>query len=183
MEPTAADHPREPERWPEDPGAALEALMDAYGTAVLRLAAFYLRDRARAEDAAQEAFLRAFRGWAAFKGRGSAKGWLLRITANVCRDELRRRREEPVNRFPEVAVESGGDPEEAAIARLEGARVLGHVLALPAELRETIFLYYYFDLGTVEIARTLGCAEGTVRSRLARGRRHLKGALEGGRAR
>lgn len=181
MEPDAADQPPESGRWPEDPGAALEAMLSAHGTAVLRFAAFYLRDRSLAEDAAQEVFLRAYRNWADFRATGSVKAWLMRITANVCRDELRRRRwrrEESLEQFPAVNPEPGGDPEEAAIARLEGAALLGHVLDLPEEIRETVFLYYYFDLSTVDIAQTLDCPEGTVRSRLVRGRRRLKEVLE-----
>lgn len=92
MEAEGAVQPSEPGRWPEDPGEALEAMLSAHGTAVLRLAMFYLRDRTQAEDASQEVFLRAYRGWAAFRAGGSVKAWLMKITANVCRDELRRRR-------------------------------------------------------------------------------------------
>lgn len=156
--------------------------MAAYGTMVLRLAFFYLRDRHWAEDASQEVFLRAFRGWAAFRGLSSVKTWLARITVNVCRDELRRRRSRELlwagtDPAPAVREDDRDDPEEAAIARLERGRVLQSVLALPPDQREAVFLYYYFGFDTAEIARVTGCAEGTVRSRLHRGRERVREAL------
>ncbi len=164
--------------WPAEADRALEMMMDAFGTMVLRLAFFYLRDRHWAEDASQEVFVRAFRGWPAFRGMSSVKTWLARITVNVCRGELRRRRWREVPAAdPGEPPGRDSDPEEAAIARLERGRVLGSIMALPPDLRETVFLYYYFGLGTAEIARILDCPEGTVRSRLHRGRDRIKAVL------
>lgn len=178
----AAPRQAETAKRPVDPAAALESLMDDYGSAVLRLAFFYLRDRGLAEDAAQETFVRAYRNRHTFRGQGSLRAWLMRIAANVCRDELRRlsRRgnEEPVSDLAEAYPAPQVDPADRVVARLEGESLLEQVKNLPSEIREAVFLYYYFDLSTVEIATTLGCPEGTVRSRLARGRRHLKEAME-----
>lgn len=165
--------------WPENPALALEALMAAYGTAVLRLAFFYMRDRPRAEDISQEVFLKAYRAWNGFRRSGSAKAWLMRITVNACRDEMRKRswHEET---FPDPPADraTGDDPEETAINHLDRAVLSRCLMDLPEDIRETVYLYYYFDLATPEIAQALGCAEGTVRSRLARGRDRLRTALE-----
>lgn len=170
------------EVWPDDPARALEALMEAYGPMVLRLAYFYVRDRQWAEDICQEAFLRAFRGWVSFRRDSSARTWLSRITVNVCIEQLRRPRwREEVQPEPTPAdprIDPTGNPEEAALDRLDRHALLGHVLNLPEEMREAVFLYYYFDLATTEIATVLGCPEGTVRSRLSRGRGILRTALE-----
>lgn len=171
------------EAWPDDPALALEALMGAYGQMILRLAYFYVRDRQWAEDICQEAFLRAFRGWVSFRRDSSARTWLSRIAVNLCLEQLRRPRwrEEvrPDPAWPEPAgTDHPADPEEAALDRLDRRALLGHVLNLSEDLREAIFLYYYFDLATPEIAQVLGCPEGTVRSRLTRARQHLRAALE-----
>lgn len=193
-----------PEVWPVDPRQALELLMRHFGDMVLRLAYMYLRDHQWAEDVSQEVFVRAYRGWAAFRRESSVKTWLTRITVNACRDCLRSRcwregflggagpagvdgAEGPAVR--DVAAAGGrssawgsdpleNDPEEAAIARVERSVLLGQLMGLAPDLREALFLYYYFGLSTAEIATALGCPEGTVRSRLNRGRERLKEALE-----
>lgn len=75
---------------PRDPREVLEMLMMSLGSLVLRTAFFYLGDRHLAEDLSQEVFIRAYKGWQAFRGDSSIRTWLTRITVNLCRDRLRR---------------------------------------------------------------------------------------------
>ncbi len=184
--------------WPADPATAVEMLMARYGDLVLRLAYLHLGDRREAEDVSQEVFLKAFRAWGALRDAGSVRSWLARITVNACRDALRRgaRRELPFSSLTERSAPAGDepdppagapgvallaaeapDPADEAVGRAAGEALLRSALGLPEEIRQVVFLYYYFELSTVEIARALACPEGTVRSRLARGRDHLRRAL------
>jgi len=158
----------------KDPAQALEQLMDDYGTVVMRTAYFYTGDRHHAEDISQEAFLRAYRNWANFRGDSSVKTWLTTITVNVARDKMgvRMFAEQPTD---PSRMELGRtiSVEEEALARLEKSEVLRHLMRLPLPYQETLYLYYYMDLSTREIADATSAPEGTVRNRLHRAREAL----------
>lgn len=165
-----------------DPGHALEKLMTSFGSLVLRTAFFYLGDRHLAEDVSQEVFIRAYRGWHAFRGDSSVRTWLTRITVNLCRDRLRRRSSyeeptDPVLLHREAPIEV----EDEALRELSRTLLLQHLVELPLPYQEVLFLYYYVDLDTRQIAEATGASEGTVRSRLHRARELLGERLrEGG---
>jgi RNA polymerase sigma-70 factor (ECF subfamily) len=148
--------------------------MDEYGAIVMRTAYFYTGDLHLAEDISQEAFLRAYRKWASFRGDSSAKTWLTSIAVNVCRDKMGAR----------MFTEQPTDPsrmdrgrtfsvEEEAMERLRKSEVLQHLLRLPLPYQEAIYLYYYMDFNTREIADATSTPEGTVRNRLHRAREML----------
>jgi len=160
--------------------------MQEYGTRVLHLVYFYLKDRHLAEDVAQEVFIKAYRNWDSFRGESSPYTWLHRIAVNLCRDKARSawwRRLLPSEELragsrrdleilpPEV------DPEEAVLQNDQRSHVLKHVLELPEAYREVIFLYYYEDFSTAEIAAITGQNENTVKTRLFRARAMLKKRL------
>ena len=153
----------------------IERLITDYQAPLLRLCYLQLHDRALAEDAVQETFLKAYRGYGQFRGDSSAKTWLCHIAVNVCRDLLRGawfrhtdRRVTP-DMLPEAAAEPAGRDIDLTLA----------IMNLPRKLRETIILYYYQDMGMEEIAETLGIAQSSVSNRLKRGREKLRKALEG----
>lgn len=181
--------PPNPARIPTDRTAAVEWLMQEYGTRVLHLAYFYLKDRHLAEDVAQEVFIKAYRNWDSFRGESSPYTWLHRIAVNLCRDKARSawwRRLLPSEDLrtggrQELDLFSpGADPEESAIRSDQQSFVLQHVLALPQPYREVIFLYYYEDLSTAEIAALTGQNENTIKTRLFRARASLKKMLSQG---
>jgi RNA polymerase sigma-70 factor (ECF subfamily) len=164
----------EEQNFPREPSSALEIMMTQYGTAVLRTAFFYLCDRHLAEDVSQEVFIRAYRNWSSYRGESSVKTWLTRITINLCRDKLglKMSSEEPtdpalLHRDQRVSV------EEEVMKRLSNSMILKHVLNLPVHYQEVLYLYYYLDLNTREIAEATESPEGTVRNRLHRGRELL----------
>ena len=159
----------------QDPSQELERLVLRYQQPLLRTCFLYLRDRALAEDAVQETFLKAYRSLASFRGECSEKTWLMKIAMNTCCD-LRRahrlRRIDPC-RIPDLlpqAAEPFTEAEEALVTQ---------VMQLPRKLREVILLYYYQDMTVTEIAVSLGISQSSVSGRLKRAREKLRALLEG----
>lgn len=159
--------------------------MEEYGTKVLQLAYYNLKDRHLAEDVAQEVFIKAYRNWDSFRGESSAYTWLYKITMNLCRDKARSAwwrkllpTEEPrAESGVQAPPASGEDPEEAAVKSDLRDRMLAQVNRLTDAYREVVILYYYNDLSTVEIAEVTGQNENTVKTRLFRARNMLKEML------
>lgn len=163
-----------------EPSVALEEMMKAYGNAVIRTAYIYTGDRHMAEDISQEVFVRAYRNWLGFRGESSVKTWLTRITVNLCRDrmKLKQSAEQPLDMTHGVesidpdlqyGMRSPGTEEEV-MRRLSRSMILQHVMGLPAIYREVLYLYYYLELSTREIAEAVDAPEGTVRGRIHRAR-------------
>ena len=134
----------------------------------------YLLGEHEAEDAAQEAFLRAYRGLDSFRGESGEKTWLTRIAINVCKNLMK----SPWRRLtawfpPDQLPEPSCPPEE------RDGDVLRAVTRLPVKYREVVLLYYYQEMTLREIALALNAPQATVSTRLARARARLKGALKG----
>jgi len=136
---------------------------------------------AAAEDAAQETFITAYRRLGSFRG-GSFRAWLLRIAANACCDELRRRRSRPTASL-EAALEAGSradvpsplaNPEEETLRQELAQHLQQGLAALPAEQRLAIILRDIHGLSYEELTEALGCSLGTVKSRIARGRARMR---------
>lgn len=166
-------------RFPDDPSTALEEMMSLYGNDVLRTAYFYLGDRHLAEDVSQEVFMRVYRKWSTFRGESSVKTWLMTITINLCKDKLGKKsnQEEPTDPLLMKQTREAS-AEEETMKRLNRTIILQHVLKLPAQYHEVLYLFYYLDLSTKQISRLTHSPEGTVRARLHRAREllgvHLK---------
>ncbi|HVS52513.1 MAG TPA: sigma-70 family RNA polymerase sigma factor [Opitutaceae bacterium] len=148
--------------------------------AAYNLARWLLRDPHDAEDAVQDAFLRAHQAFDRFRG-GDARPWLLTIVRHVCYSRLReRRRAAPLEPFDDAAHGSNHDPGEAnAIAWREtkGAQLEQALDRLPAEFREVIVMHELEGLAYREIAVIAEIPIGTVMSRLARARQKLQAEL------
>ncbi len=142
------------------------------------LARGILADEHEAQDAVQEAYLRAWRHFGGFRGDNPG-GWLLAIVRNVAltqRRRLARQRAEPLEHAEAVA--SPDDDPEAALIRAAGrARVQAAVDGLAPEFREVILLREMRGLSYRELAATIGVPEGTIMSRLARARQQLRRVL------
>jgi RNA polymerase sigma-70 factor, ECF subfamily len=153
---------------------AFEGIVRRWQGPLVNMAWRYCRDRNRAEDMAQEAFLRAWRGLAGWRRESSFSTWLFALAANVFRSELQR--------FPTVNVPLEDGPEPAVPAtQHEGLAekqcqesVRSAVLALPKRYREPVVLYYFHEMDVAAASRTMRLPEGTMKARLARGRELLR---------
>lgn len=139
---------------------------------VFRIALTYLRDRADADDVAQDVFLKLLKSDAQFESWEHLRRWLIRVTINECKSLFRK----PWRRVEDI--ENLADSLSAA--QDETKAVLSDVMRLPERFRVPIVLYYYLGFSTSEIAELLHVPAATVRTRLARGRSKLKFILEEG---
>lgn len=156
-------------------GVDIDAWVRAYGDALLRLCLLYLKDYHLAEDAVQETFLRAYRGYGGFRGECSAQTWLSGIAANVCKSMLRTawfRRVDRRRRPDEL-------PGRNATAAPSDDGLVRAIQDLPLKYREVVLLHYYRGLKLREIAQALGVKPSAVSMRLSRARDMLRSELEG----
>lgn len=153
----------------------LPHLDDAY-----TLARYLLRDEHDAQDAVQDAVLRALRYFETYRD-GDARAWLLAIVRNCCLTWHRRQRGDratvPLLDIDVADIGSGRETDARAIARSEREALQRAVAALPVEFREVIVLREVQELSYKEISAVVGVPIGTVMSRLARGRKRLAAAL------
>ena len=154
---------------------AIERMVKEWQLPLLRLCYIQLHDKALAEDAVQETFVKAFRGWTQFRGQSSEKTWLTKIAVNTCTDLQRgawfRHTDRRVT--PEMLPEAIIQPTESNLDLTLA------VMNLPKKYREAIMLYYYQDMDVSEIGTVLGIAQSSVSNRLKKGREMLRKALEG----
>ena len=142
--------------------------IEKLGPTLFRVAFAILRNRTDCEDAAQNAVLKAYRNLGSLKQRGYFKTWLISILKNECFDMLKRRR-------PTLDVAEQELSYEMAVPDVDLNRAFDQ---LSPEERLTITLYYYEGYDTREIAKLTEVSEGTVRSRLSRGRASLRAMLQ-----
>ena len=153
---------------------AFEGIVRRWQGPLVNMAWRYCRDRGRAEEMAQEAFLRAWRGLAQWRREGSFSTWLFALAANVYRSELKRFPTEtlPLDETPEPAGPASQHRELAA--QLSHETIRRAVLALPPRYREPVILYYFHEQDVAAAARKLGLPEGTLKARLSRARALLR---------
>lgn len=154
--------------------AWFDALYTRYASDIIRVSYFYLGDRGKAEDVCHDAFVSLFVNRPALEP-GHEKTWLLKVAMNRCRD---------IWRSAWVRRVISGSPAFEMIPapdtlgkHMEKAEVLQAIHSLPADFREIFILYYYQGYGISEISGILNLPEGTISSRLSRGRKKLEAIL------
>ncbi len=153
---------------------AFEGIVRRWQGPLVNMAWRYSRDRGRAEEMAQEAFLRAWRGLAGWRRESSFSTWLFALAANVFRTELQRF---PTVNVPleDVVEPAGPATQHDGLAEKQSHDAIRRaVLALPRRYREPVVLYYFHEMDVAAASRTMGLPEGTVKARLARGRELLR---------
>jgi RNA polymerase sigma-70 factor (ECF subfamily) len=154
---------------------AFDLLVPAYKDRVFRLAVSILRDRASAEDAAQEAFVRIWKALPGFDGRAALGTWIYAIARNTCLMELRRRRptvsfddpdcDEARRAFEGIASAPSEDPERDNLMKL--------LEQLPLAQQQAVRLFYLEDRSYEAVAKALAMPLGTVKNLLHRARKKL----------
>lgn len=155
--------------------SAFEALVRRHSKAVYAHAMRFFGDSAAAEDAAQEVFIKVYRGLSGFDERSKFTTWLFRVTRNVCLDQLRsgKRTPEPVDPSALSDISSRDLTDDVILSEtVEAALRL-----LPPEDRDAFSAVNLFGLSYAEAATALGIPAGTVKSRAFRARRSLSATL------
>jgi RNA polymerase sigma-70 factor, ECF subfamily len=159
--------------------AAFERLASRYAPKVYRLCLAMLREPARAEEAAQDSLLRAWRAMAGYQAQaGALSTWLYAITRNRCLTLLERWA--PVSAALDDEAVQAEIANQAAPTAADGS---GHALlrrlvgALPEPQRLALTLYYFEERAVAEVAAMLGLPEATVKTHLHRGRARLRAQL------
>lgn len=153
---------------------AFEGIVRRWQGPLINMAWRYCRDRGRAEELAQEAFIRAWRGLAQWRRESSFSTWLFALAANVYRSELKRFPVETVT-LEAIAEPAGPASQQSELAaQLSSDTVRRAVLALPLRYREPVVLFYFHEMDVAAAARTMHLPEGTLKARLSRARALLR---------
>jgi RNA polymerase sigma-70 factor, ECF subfamily len=155
-----------------------------YANALFSYAMVLTRNSHEAEDLVQETYLRAIQAKEGLREDGNPKAWLYTILRNIHLNQVRRRRLRPKlleldagENSEDLLVEAGKDSHALYVSKLEVLQVREALMRLSEKFREIILLREFADLSYQEIAAILGCAPGTVMSRLARARGKLRALL------
>ena len=157
---------------------AFENIVHRWQSPLINLAYRFCRDRSRAEDLAQEAFLRAYRALGQWRKDAAFSTWLFALATNLYRSEIRRI---PAGIVPIDEVSEPRDPraEDGFLEAEDRDRTIRRaVFTLPPKYREALNLFYFHEMDVPATAQSLGLPEGTVKARLFRGRELLRGKLK-----
>jgi RNA polymerase sigma-70 factor, ECF subfamily len=161
--------------------SAYEQIVERYQEPVFRAAYLVTRSAADAQEAAQDAFVKAYAALGRFRPGSPLRPWLMKIAVNESRNRLRAagRREALALRVAAERQSEGADPSpEAALLTAERRRaLLAAVDGLPEEHRLVISCRFFLDLSERETAEVLGWRLGTVKSRLSRALERLRAAV------
>lgn len=163
---------------------AFSELVERYQGVAYNVCYRIVGDAYEAEDAVQEAFLRAYRHLSGYDPDRSFKTWLLSIASNYCIDRLRRRRflklslDDMLPTHPALASREAG-PEEMTVKNEASDSFQSMLNELLPKYRTVVVMYYWYDMSCKEIAEALGTQEGTIKSRLFRARKQLAVQFDG----
>jgi RNA polymerase sigma-70 factor (ECF subfamily) len=159
--------------------AAFGHLIEAYQTPVYNLAYRMLNNAGEAEEAAQEAFIRAYTRLHTYNPEHKFSTWMLSITSNYCIDLIRKRRalllsiDEPLPPHPALMSENSKGPEAQLVLDEQQNMVQSLLQELPEDYRQAVVLRYWHELSYEEIAEMMNTSISAIKSRLFRARRQL----------
>ncbi len=162
---------------------AFGELIRLYENPIFNLTYRMLNDAAEAEDAAQEAFIRAYSNLHRYDVTRSFKTWLFSIASNHCIDRIRRRRltllsiDEPLPPHPALTSDQP-QPEQSVIADEQSEVIDALLNELSPEYRAAVVLRYWYEMSYQEIAEALSTTESAIKSRLFRARKMLADLIQ-----
>jgi RNA polymerase sigma-70 factor (ECF subfamily) len=142
--------------------------LNHYGSMLMRLAYSYMKNIYDAEDVVQEVFMQLLKNIEIFESDNHKRNWLICVARNICKNKLKSAWLKNRAELTEIPYYD----------EYKDSNILNKVMQLPLKYREIIYLYYYEDYTTVEIASIIDKKETTVRSLLSRGRKILKKELK-----
>jgi RNA polymerase sigma-70 factor, ECF subfamily len=159
-----------------DKDDAIEQLMTQYGEEIKRLIFTYTKNWAQADDLTQEVFLTIYLKLDQFTGKSSIRTWIYSIAINKCKDFKRSwyfRNIQIVEKIITFAKADTATPEVVTVQKDDQSFLMEQVMLLPIKYREIILLFYYKEFSIEEISLMTGLNQGTVKTRLKRGREKL----------
>ena len=152
-------------------GKEIAEIYNRHVDAVYRVSYSFMKNKADAEDAVQETFLRLLSCGKVFENERHERAWLIVTASNICKDNLKKwwRKTESIDDYSDTLAAQENPEDDVTRA----------ILGLPAKYKTVVYLYYYEGYSTKEIAMRLGCSHGTVRSQLLRARERLNVLLGG----
>lgn len=150
---------------------AFDAIVRRFQDRIFRLACLWLYDQQYSGDAAQEVFLRAFKGLQRFRFHAAPFSWLYRCTRNVCNEFNRQKRTATLEDEP---IDTADAPHQLHEAHDAAIRVRKLVSVLPKRQREVVVLRIFEELTVAETAAAMRCREGTVKALLHKATQRLK---------
>ena len=164
---------------------AFETLMSAYEKKIYALCLRMMGNPHDGEDAAQEAMLRIWRTIGQYRFESAFSTWVYRVTASCCMDAIRKRQRHEQPSLEEMGEASGFDPADGGETPQEQTErketrnaIRQAIAAVPEGMREVFLLRDVHGLSVEETAQALQIAQGTVKSRLARGRENIAAELK-----
>jgi RNA polymerase sigma-70 factor (ECF subfamily) len=156
---------------------AFEGIVRRWQGPLLTLAFRFCRDRARAEDLAQEALWMVYSSLHQWRGDGSFSSWLFSVATNVYRSKQRRRGPATESLHPPDGDDSREPSQSPPVEDASCDAVRRAVAALPEKYRDAMILYYFHEMNVADAARSLGVKVGTLKARLHRARALLRSAI------
>jgi len=153
---------------------AYRQIVEDYGNKLLGTCYLILRDREEAEDVVQETFIKVFQKLETFKENSGLYTWIYTIALNLSRDRLRKKQD---NLTLEDDLVGNNDVESHVEMNIDRAILRKELFEINSLYREVLVLFYFEDLSIKEISNLLNEKEGTIKSKLSRGRNLLKASL------
>jgi RNA polymerase sigma-70 factor, ECF subfamily len=174
---SAAEDQADVERVQAGDLSAFAGIVRRWQGPLVNLAYRFCRNRGRAEEMAQEAFLRAYRSLNRWRKESAFSTWLFALATNLYCSEIRRIPPNTVSLEDIAEIRDSRAVDGALVDKDRERLVRQAVLALPSKYREVLILFYFHDMDIQAAARSLGLREGTAKARLFRGRDILRRKL------
>jgi RNA polymerase sigma-70 factor, ECF subfamily len=158
--------------------AAFGKIVRRWQSPLINLAFRFCRDRQRAEEMAQDAFMQIYRNLNKFRGEASFSTWIFSVSLNLYRSTMRRK-SLPVESIDDLMSLAAGQIPYLQIEERERDELIRRAVSLlPQRYRDAIIVFYFREMNLTETAAILGVSEGTAKARLHRGREILRNKLE-----
>ncbi len=154
--------------------ADFDAFYEKHWKYVYRLCFTYMKCEADAEDCTEDVFVKVLTEDITFEDETHERKWLTVAAINLCKDKLKSFARKNVSSIDDDMIPDIASPEKEDYSSVRNA-----IMSLPPKYKDVIWLYYYEDCSTDEIARIFGCPSSTIRNRLKDARKKLEKLLKG----